>query len=353
MSDKASTQHAVNDGFALGMFSAANCAPFAGLVIEDRTVALNALVILGARKNLPLVGTERLSELLQDWERNWASLQALYSFLKEDPEGRAWWSEKSAPISDLHTHAPIDRPRQIFCAGANYRKHVIELIIDQPSPVMEGLSLEDRRIQGAKIMDDRAKTGTPYFFSKVQSAIGGPFDPIVLQSDALQPDWELELAVVIGKHARHVSVEQALDYVAGYTVVNDITNRDKIYRRDMKAIGSDWLASKSAPGYLPTGPYLVPAAFVGDPQKLHIKLCLNGVAMQDEGTDDMIFSVARLISDLSSLVELWPGDLLATGSPSGNGTHYQRFLKEGDVMEGSISRIGTQRTPCVISQRTE
>jgi 2,4-diketo-3-deoxy-L-fuconate hydrolase len=338
--------------FALGMFSFATCAPFSGLVIGERAIALEALAPIGIRMKHPLLGTSRLSDLLQDWERNLGALHAISRYLRNDADGAAWWAEKSVAVSDLQIHAPIDRPRQIFCAGANYRKHVIELIIDQPSPVMEGLSLEDRRVQGAKIMDERATTGTPYFFSKVQSAIAGPYDTIRLEPDALQPDWELELAVVIGKFARHVRVEEALDYVAGYTIVNDITNRDQVYRRDMKAIGSDWLASKSAPGYLPTGPFLVPAEFVGDPQKLHITLRLNGEVMQDEGTNDMIFTVARLISELSSKVELWPGDLLATGSPSGNGTHYQRFLRDGDVIEAGISGLGMQRTACVLSNRS-
>lgn len=342
----------LNANFVLGMFSIANCAPFAGLVIDERTVAIEALKKMASRLNHPLAGTARLSDLLQDWERNLAALQAIYQFVTNDAEGIVWWEENSVEVCNLHTHSPIDHPQQIFCAGANYRKHVIELIIDQPSPVMEGLSLEDRRIQGAKIMDERATTGKPYFFSKVQSAISGPFDPIKLESDVMQPDWELELAVVIGKYARYVSEAEALDYVAGYTIVNDITNRDKVYRRDMKAIGSDWLASKSAPGYLPTGPYLSPAIFVGDPQKLHITLRLNGETMQDEGTDDMIFTVARLISELSSLVELWPGDLLATGSPSGNGTHYQRFLRAGDIIEGSIGGLGMQRTQFVNSKRS-
>lgn len=352
MSTNDSMNVALKGDFALGMFSYADCAPFAGLVIGGRAVALDALTALATRLHHPLVGTARLSDLLQDWDRNFVALQAVFSYLSVDPAGVAWWSEKSVGLDDLHTHAPTDRPRQIFCAGANYRKHVIELIIDQPSPVMEGLSLEDRRIQGAKIMDDRAKSGTPYFFSKVQSAISGPFDPIRLEEHVLQPDWELELAVVIGKYARHVSEAEALDYVAGYTIVNDVTNRDKVYRRDMKAIGSDWLASKSAPGYMPTGPFLVPAAFVGDPQQLHVTLRLNGDTMQDEGTDDMIFNVARLISELSSLVELWPGDLLATGSPSGNGTHYQRFLRDGDIVEGGITGLGMQRTPCVLTKRS-
>jgi 2-keto-4-pentenoate hydratase/2-oxohepta-3-ene-1,7-dioic acid hydratase in catechol pathway len=331
------------------MFSFARCAPFAGIVIADRALALEALVPIVSELGLPLAGTGRLSDLLQDWSRNLLALRAAFKYLTQtDP---AWWLDKSVELTELRTHAPIDRPRQIFCAGANYRKHVIELIVDQPSPVMEGLSLEDRRIQGTKIVDERGASGTPYFFTKIQSAIAGPFDPIPLEASIKQPDWELELAVVIGKYARHVSVEEALDYVAGYTIINDITSRDRVYRRDMKAIGTDWLAAKSAPGYLPTGPYLKPADFVADPQKLHVTLRLNGDIMQDEGTDDMIFTVARLISELSSLVELWPGDLLATGSPSGNGTHYQRFLQEGDVVEGSITGLGTQRTECVMTQR--
>ena len=151
-------------------------------------------------------------------------------------------------------------------------------------------------------------------------------------------DWELELGVVIGKRARFVTRERALEHVAGYMVVNDLTIRERVNRKDMQEMGMDWVGSKCAPTALPTGPYLVPAAFVGDPQKLHITLTHNGRVMQDEGTDDMIFDCARLIETLSNFMALQPGDLICTGSPSGNGIHHGVLLKPGDVMEGSDHR---------------
>ena len=118
----------------------------------------------------------------------------------------------------------------------------------------------------------------------------------------------------------------------------------------MKALGTDWVASKSCPTYLPVGPYVVPATQVADPQDLHVELKLNGETKQDESTSDMIFGVARLVEHLSSIVQLMPGDLICTGSPAGNGTHYNRFLQPGDVVEGSITGLGSQRTPVVAEQ---
>lgn len=115
-------------------------------------------------------------------------------------------------------------------------------------------------------------------------------------------------------------------------------------------MGADWIAAKGSPSYLPVGPFLVPAAFVPDPLNLQITLKLNGQVMQNESTADMIFGVARIIEFLSAHVQLWPGDLIATGSPAGNGTHYNRFLKPGDIMEGSITGLGTQRNQCVAEE---
>jgi 2-keto-4-pentenoate hydratase/2-oxohepta-3-ene-1,7-dioic acid hydratase in catechol pathway len=112
-------------------------------------------------------------------------------------------------------------------------------------------------------------------------------------------------------------------------------------------MGMDWLSSKNAPTFLPMGPYLVPAAYVGNPQELQLTLRLNGQVMQDESSADMIFDVARLIEFISQSVKLLPGDLICTGSPSGNGTHYNRFLQAGDVMEGTIAKLGTLRNPCI------
>jgi 2,4-didehydro-3-deoxy-L-rhamnonate hydrolase len=203
-----------------------------------------------------------------------------------------------------------------------------------------------------KLMDERAANGTPFIFIKPQSAVTGPFDPIIVPKDAKKPDWELELGVVIGRRARRVSRDRALDYVAGYIVVNDITLREKVFRRksDSPELGMDFTLSKGAPTFLPMGPLLAPAAFVGDPQQLRVTLKLNGKVMQDESTSDMIFTVAHLIEYLSGGVELQPGDVICTGSPAGNGMHYGRFIQEGDVLEGSITGahlgLGTQRNPC-------
>jgi 2-keto-4-pentenoate hydratase/2-oxohepta-3-ene-1,7-dioic acid hydratase in catechol pathway len=203
------------------------------------------------------------------------------------------------------------------------------------------------RTYAENLMTERARTGAPYVFSKIPSAVTGPYDPVILPALARQPDWELELAVVISKPARHVRRAQAMDYVAGYTIANDITSRDLIWCKDPKAMGTDWISSKNSPTFLPLGPYLVPAAFVADPQKLRLVLKLNGETMQDESTSDMIFDIARQIEYISSRVQLWPGDIICTGSPAGNGTHYGRFLRDGDVMETSITGLGEQRNPCV------
>ena len=125
--------------------------------------------------------------------------------------------------------------------------------------------------------------------------------------------------------------------MAGYTIANDLTTRDLVYRPDLEAIGSDWLRSKNAPTFLPLGPWIVPARFVDDPQQLTIHAEVGGEVMQDESTADMIFDVATLVSYASSLVTLRPGDLVLTGSPAGNGMHHRRFLHSGDVIEATIT----------------
>lgn len=249
-------------------------------------------------------------------------------------------------LADVRLEAPL-RPRQIFCTGANYRRHVAELTAKQADPVTAGLTPEERVAQAYAMMDERARTGTPYAFVKLPSAVTGPFDHIILPHGVEEPDWELELGVVIGRNARNVARRDALAFVAGYLVTNDISSRDRIYRADMKVIGTDWLSSKCQESFLPTGPWIKPARFVPDPQDLQITLKLNGQTMQDETTADMIFDVARQIEYLSSRVRLLPGDIICTGSPAGNGTHYQRFLQPGDVVEGTITGLGTQRLTCI------
>ncbi len=329
--------------FSLGTFSVAGCSPFAGIVIGDRVMAVTALQPFCQEPDRLLLTPETVFGLLQAWDRNFPVLLAAIDEMQHANEQ----SVESVRLDSVKTHAPVLYPRQIFCAGANYRQHVIDLAVAQGHGADDTLSLAERRASAERIMDERIASGSPYAFTKIPSAITGPYDPIVLPADTTQADWELELGVIIGRAARHVSRTEALSYVAGYTIVNDLTSRDKVYRADMKAIGTDWLASKSPPGFLPMGPYLVPSAFVVDPQQLHLTLKLNGQVMQDEGTDDMIFGVARLIEYISHHVQLWPGDLICTGSPRGNGMHYNRFLRPGDVLEGTISGLGTQRNTCI------
>jgi 2,4-diketo-3-deoxy-L-fuconate hydrolase len=336
--------------FALGTFSLAGCPPFAGLVMHgDRVIAVEALRELCRELGQPVIDAPSTLALFEHWASAQPVLQAAADALisPNSPAARAL-SERWVPMATLHVHPPV-ASRQIFMSGANYFKHVVDLVVDMgpgKSPGTEGMNPTQLRAYAEEMMTRRKVEGSPYVFTKPVSVLSGAFDAIVVPSFAKQPDWELELAVVIGAPARHVSKDYALRYVAGYTIANDITNRDWVWAKgDMKALGTDWLSAKSCPTYLPVGPCIVPASQVADPQQLQLELKLNGKTMQDESTSDMIFGVARLIEHISSVVQLLPGDLICTGSPSGNGTHYNRFLQAGDVVEGSITGLGTQRTP--------
>ncbi|MEV8371297.1 fumarylacetoacetate hydrolase family protein [Kribbella sp. NPDC056861] len=316
-------------GFCLGTFRAGAETPeFAGLVVGDRVLELSA--------RFPAA---TVRDLLEDWD---AVLPVLSRLAGADGN----WLE----LGVLDVRAPVV-PRQVLQAGANYRTHVIDLAVKHAEITPER-TVEQVRAETADLMDRRAATGTPYFFLGLPTVIGGPFDDVVLPAYSEQHDWELELAAVIGRRAFRIDREHALDHVAGYTIVNDLTTRDLVFRRDMPEIGTDWFRAKNAPGFLPTGPFLVPKQFVADPGDLRVNLTLNGATMQDESTKDMIFDVATLVAAASQTVELLPGDLILTGSPAGNGIHYGRLLRAGDVMEGSITggdslSLGTQRVRAV------
>lgn len=311
--------------FAFGRFSRDGHDVYDGVIVGDRVIALSDTPAAG--KN-PVSDTDEVVDILARW------------LAKEG-------SDAGSARSGLTTHAPV-APGQVFCSGANYRTHVIDLVVAQQVERQPGEDLDTLRERAAKSMDERAAQGDPYVFLGLPAAVCGPDDDIVLPWRGEQHDWELELGVVIGRPARNVSRADALEYVAGYTIVNDVTTRDLVFRPDVPGIGTDWLASKNSPTFSPTGPYLVPARFV-DPLKLRVVLRLNGEVMQDGETSDMIFDVARLIEYVSAITELRPGDLLMTGSPAGNGAHYGRFLAPGDVLEGEISGLGTQHNRCVRS----
>ncbi|RPE46747.1 2-keto-4-pentenoate hydratase/2-oxohepta-3-ene-1,7-dioic acid hydratase in catechol pathway [Streptomyces sp. Ag109_O5-1] len=313
--------------FALGVLSVSDQAPFPGLVIPGGRV-LDLRTALGE----PTLTTRAIFDR---WDEMLPRLQELAA------DETAGWR----PLVHLQVHAPVE-PRQVFQSGANYRQHVIDLEVAHRSAA-DPRTVEEARAEVAAVMDRRAAEDLPYVFIGLPSAITGPFDDIELPDWAEQPDWELELAAVIAKPAYRVPVEEALEYVAGYAIANDLTDRATVFRRDMKAIGTDWLRSKNAPGFTPLGPWIVPAESIADPGDLRVTLKLNGETMQDESTKDMLFGIARLVSYISRTSRLLPGDLVLTGSPAGNGMHWGRLLRDGDVMEGSITGLGAQRTRCV------
>lgn len=333
--------------FRLGTFSADGRPPFPGLIVGAKVYAVHALDVLEYHLGIALRGTHSTLGLLEHWDENLPALQMIADALTAAtlPATRNVL-DRGTRLEHLQTHAPI-QPRQIFQAGANYHKHVVDLILDGALARDPSSDIEQVRANATQMMRKRADSGKPFVFNGLCSSIIGPYDPIVVPYDVRQPDWELELAAVIGKPTRRVSQSIALDCVAGYTVANDITSRDLVSRPDAPQMGMDWMASKGTPTFLPIGPFITPARFAGDPQSLRITLKLNGQTMQDESTADMIFSVARIIEFISAHVQLLPGDLVLTGSPAGNGTHYNRFIRAGDVLEGEISGLGIQRNPCV------
>ena len=199
---------------------------------------------------------------------------------------------------------------------------------------------------GLNYSDHAAETGAeipehPILFMKATSAVVGPNDDVVMPRGSTHTDWEVELGVVIGSPCKYVSEEEALDHVAGYCVINDVSER-----KFQTQMSGQWTKGKSPDTFGPTGPWLVTADEVGDPQKLSMWLDVNGKRMQTGNTETMIFSVAQCISHLSQMFTLHPGDVISTGTPPGVGMGMKPepvYLKAGDVMELEIEGLGRQR----------
>lgn len=235
------------------------------------------------------------------------------------------------PLATQQLLAPLPIPGTLFCAGANYTDHVAEMakvagIEPDPDPHTLGL-------------------GSWHFIKSSRSVIG-PEEGIEIPNGSQKLDWEVELAAVIGHKARNVSVNQALTYVAGYTIAVDLSARD-FSRRNGIAIQSpfrfDWVSHKSFDTGCPLGPWITPAPQIPDPQNLSISLSVNDAVKQKSNTDQMIFTVAEQISDLSRKLTLWPGDVILTGTPAGVGSATGQFLKSGDRLSARIEGIGELR----------
>ena len=342
--------------FKLGTFSIAGGEPLPALVLADGLGG--AAAPAGAADNSRIVPLPRLSPLLHRSGASLSGAGSLLSLLEHWPENLAVLTRVcidaypevlrlSVPEAQARIHAPILVPRQIFCTVANYRTQVTEAIVDAGVPPhTDGMDADQRRDYARKAIETRLRS-PPYVCFKLPSTVIGPCDSLELPRQSKRVDWEIELAAVIGRPCRHVSREQAMTQVAGYMLVNDITARDLVRRTDLPHLGTDWLQSKNAPGFLPTGPYLVPADFIADPYAVRLSLRLNDRIMQEELVADMMFDIATQIEYVSTYAQLLPGDILCTGTPGGCGTHHGRFLQPGDILEGAAPGFGVQRIICV------
>ncbi len=217
------------------------------------------------------------------------------------------------PADSVRLAPAIARPSKIICIGLNYAKHAEESGMESPKE--------------------------PVVFFKSTTAWAGPNDEIIIPRGSLKTDWEVELAVVIGKKAKYVSLEDALDYVAGYSVHNDYSERAWQLER-----GGQWVKGKSADTFAPFGPYMATKDEVPDPNNLKLWLSLNGKKLQDASTNDFIFNVQEVISYLSGFMTLLPGDVISTGTPAGVGLGLDppTYLKAGDQVKLGIENLGEQ-----------
>lgn len=218
--------------------------------------------------------------------------------------------------------SPIARPSKILCIGLNYAKHAKET--------------------GAAIPTE------PILFMKSTSSLTGPFDNIIIPKNSEKTDWEVELGVVIGKKASYVSEAEAMDYVAGYVLHNDVSERAFQLER-----GGTWDKGKGCDSFAPLGPWLVTKDEIPNPHKLRLWLSLNGKMMQDSNTDDLIFNIPQLISYSSQFMTLLPGDVISTGTPAGVGLGFSPniYLKPGDVVELGIDGLGSSKQTAIAYQK--
>jgi 2-keto-4-pentenoate hydratase/2-oxohepta-3-ene-1,7-dioic acid hydratase in catechol pathway len=233
------------------------------------------------------------------------------------------------PIRDVTFAAPVMYPSGVYCAGANYTDHLQEMterfgLVPEPEPHSVGL--------------------LPWHYVKPARTIVPHGANVPMPARSRQVDWEIELAAVIGREAKHVSIADALSYVAGYTVANDISARDLTFRHPLDRTSPffyDWVSQKCFDGSVPLGPWIVPASDVRDVQSLALKLWVNGELKQDSNTSLMVFTLAEQIAKLSESMTLYPGDLILTGTPAGVGAARNEYLQPGDRVTSWIEDIGT------------
>lgn len=235
----------------------------------------------------------------------------------------AWMVEQNKTMlrkvpSSIRLGAPIARPSKIVCIGLNYTDHAKET--------------------GATLPTE------PVIFMKATTALTGPFDNIIIPRNSIKTDWEVELAIVIGKKASYVEEANAMDFVAGYCLHNDISEREYQLER-----GGTWDKGKGCDSFAPIGPWLVTKDEVADVDNLRLWLKVNDELMQDGNTANLLFKIPKLVSYTSQFMTLLPGDIISTGTPAGVGLGFNppKYLKKGDVVELGIDGLGVSRQKCI------
>jgi 2-keto-4-pentenoate hydratase/2-oxohepta-3-ene-1,7-dioic acid hydratase in catechol pathway len=318
--------------FKLGMFQASG-KPFLGMVLNDSFVVDLSRTFLG----LP----PTLQELIAVWDNQISSklITLAQSSAKQAPSF-------ALRLDQVKTLPPIGNPGVLLNVAVNYQEHAVEMRSE--TTIAQGSEPLDPKIAaGLPGMWERApgdRRQNPYFFIKANRSMIGHGDTILLPKGRPQIDWECELNVVIGKTARRVKAAEAAEYIFGYTLDNDVSDRGG--RADGRH-GTDWIIGKSHDTFFPTGPWIVPRQFVADPQHLPIMFSLSGKIMQDSNTDRMTHTVFELVEFASHIMTLQPGDMISTGSPAGVGTARGTpvYFRDGDISTCTIQGIGTLENP--------
>ena len=295
-------------GYRLATYAGPGGEPTAGVLIDGRVHAASALLGGGALTVLDIL-------------RRWGEFSPRLAAIAAAPPS------SGVALADVRLLAPIQYPGAFFCAGANYWDHLAEMG-----------ELVKKMTGSAPSM---VKAAEPWFFIKTTAGtIVGDGARVRLPVFSQKVDWEAELGVVIGWPARNISEADALQCVAGFVIVNDLSARDYVKREGSPFI-YDWIGQKCWDGAAPMGPWLTPADYLKDPNNLSIKLTVNGVTKQSSNTAQMVHGIAEQIAYLSRHVTLQPGDVIATGTPSGVGMPRGEFLKVGDEVRVEIEGLGT------------
>jgi 2-keto-4-pentenoate hydratase/2-oxohepta-3-ene-1,7-dioic acid hydratase in catechol pathway len=259
-----------------------------------------------------------VSTLVNDYDEHFFGNNGIQNLRKQLEQNNLLAIPDAARIA-----APIARPSKIICVGLNYAKHAKETNADIPKE--------------------------PIIFMKATTSFSGPFDHIIIPKNSTKTDWEVELAIVIEKKASYVEADEAMDYVAGYVLHNDISERAFQLER-----GGTWDKGKGCDSFAPIGPWMVTKDEISDPHQLRLWLSVNGKMMQDGNTDDLIFNIPFLVSYISQFMTLLPGDIISTGTPAGVGLGFTPniFLKEGDIVELGIEGLGSSKQEVIAYSKT-